>query len=69
LQRNIDRDDYVTATLHAAGWTVLRFWESEIADDINKTARRIESTVRRLRGRSRVGDRRGVPKRRRGRPG
>lgn len=30
LQRNIDRDRYVTSTLTAKGWTVIRVWESDV---------------------------------------
>jgi len=30
IQRNIERDTENTEALEAAGWTVLRFWESEI---------------------------------------
>ncbi len=30
IQRNIERDRRVTATLESRGWKVLRFWESEL---------------------------------------
>jgi DNA mismatch endonuclease (patch repair protein) len=42
LERNIARDRETTDHLTAAGWTVLRFWEHEPADDV---AHRIETTV------------------------
>ncbi|MFE7662312.1 very short patch repair endonuclease [Streptomyces celluloflavus] len=42
LDRNIARDRETTDHLTAAGWTVLRFWEHESADDI---ANRIAATV------------------------
>jgi DNA mismatch endonuclease, patch repair protein len=38
LQKNIDRDREVTLRLRAEGWTVLRFWESDITCDIVKAA-------------------------------
>ncbi|MEU1475921.1 very short patch repair endonuclease [Streptomyces sp. NPDC005760] len=42
LERNVARDRETTDHLTAAGWTVLRFWEHESADDV---AHRIEATV------------------------
>jgi DNA mismatch endonuclease, patch repair protein len=49
MQRNVARDDYVTATLQAEGWHVLRYWESEVRANITLYARRIASIVRRRR--------------------
>ncbi|MGW6095162.1 very short patch repair endonuclease [Streptomyces sp. NPDC055157] len=43
LDRNMARDVETTAHLTAAGWTVLRFWEHESAEDV---ANRIAATVR-----------------------
>jgi DNA mismatch endonuclease (patch repair protein) len=43
LQRNIQRDQEVNALLTAAGWRVLRVWESEIKANINAAADRIAS--------------------------
>ncbi|WP_424883335.1 very short patch repair endonuclease [Streptomyces sp. SLBN-8D4] len=43
LDRNIARDRETTDHLIAAGWTVLRFWEHESADDV---AHLIEAAVR-----------------------
>lgn len=34
IERNRQRDAIVTAELHALGWTVLRFWESDIKRDM-----------------------------------
>ncbi len=36
LERNIERDLAVTQKLTSEGWTVLRFWESEIVADADK---------------------------------
>ena len=33
VQRNIERDQQNTRQLQAMGWTVLRFWESQIRSD------------------------------------
>ncbi|NTF83610.1 very short patch repair endonuclease [Rhizobium rhizogenes] len=35
LARNHARDLEVTAALEAEGWTVLRFWDHEISDDLD----------------------------------
>lgn len=42
LDRNMARDLETTARLAAEGWTVLRFWEHEPADDV---ARQVALTV------------------------
>jgi len=47
LAKNRDRDARVVAALKAEGWTVMRFWEHEIEDDVAKVARRVAQTVRR----------------------
>ena len=36
IRRNIERDKENTKKLQLNGWTVLRFWESEIKDDLVK---------------------------------
>jgi DNA mismatch endonuclease (patch repair protein) len=46
LKRNVDRDREVTAALEAAGWTVLRLWESEIRADVEGAADRIAAAWR-----------------------
>jgi DNA mismatch endonuclease (patch repair protein) len=43
---NIERDKKVTFNLEADGWTVLRFWESEIKSDVTKCADIVESEYR-----------------------
>ncbi|KAF4405859.1 very short patch repair endonuclease [Streptomyces lycii] len=48
VARNVARDRDTDARLHEAGWTVLRFWEHESADDC---ALKIAATVAALRGR------------------
>lgn len=42
LDRNMARDRETTELLRSAGWTVLRFWEHESAEDV---ARRITLVV------------------------
>ncbi|MEU8873672.1 very short patch repair endonuclease [Streptomyces javensis] len=42
LDRNMERDRETTDHMHSAGWTVLRFWEHESAEDV---AGRISATV------------------------
>ena len=34
LTRNVERDAEVTAVLRGLGWTVLRFWEHELAREV-----------------------------------
>lgn len=46
VARNVTRDRDTDEQLYAAGWTVLRFWEHEPAEDC---AGRIAATVSRLR--------------------
>ena len=41
LRRNIERDREVTATLEAAGWKVLRVWESEVRANPDAVAARV----------------------------
>ena len=47
ITRNMERDEEVNAQLAAAGWTVLRFWESDTLADPNAVARQIASRIRR----------------------
>ncbi|MZF86707.1 very short patch repair endonuclease [Streptomyces sp. SID5643] len=49
VARNVARDRDTDAQLEAAGWTVLRFWEHDPADDC---ALKIAAAVSRLRNRS-----------------
>lgn len=46
LTRRVERDDEVTEQLGDAGWTVLRYWESEVKEDLEGTADEIEQVVR-----------------------
>lgn len=39
------RDDEVTAALEGEGWTVLRFWESDVRGDLEGVARLIQEAV------------------------
>lgn len=46
LTRTVQRDLAATQILAAAGWTVLRFWEHQIAEDAGTVADTIETAVR-----------------------
>ena len=41
IQRNIERDKLVNKTLRKDGWQVIRFWESDIKNDIYKVVNKI----------------------------
>ena len=41
LQRNVDRDSRVNDSLVAAGWTVVRVWETDVKRDPEAAAARI----------------------------
>ncbi len=41
IQRNVQRDRANARALRAAGWTVLRFWETKIREDPDAVAARI----------------------------
>jgi len=45
LQRNIERDKQVNATLIHNGWIVLRYWEKDIKQNITSITDQIEQTV------------------------
>ena len=45
--KRVKRDDGVTAALEAEGWTVLRFWESDVRGDLERIADLIEGAARR----------------------
>lgn len=45
IQRNMERDRETTARLESLGWTVLRFWESEIRSRLPEVARTIQRTL------------------------
>ena len=44
--KRVKRDDEVTAVLQEDGWTVLRFWESDVRGDLEGVADAIEGGVR-----------------------
>lgn len=50
LQRNAARDDFVTATLEENGWLVLRFWESDIKNDLEPAVDEVATAVEQRRG-------------------
>lgn len=49
FQRNVRRDLQVSSELKAAGWLVLRFWESDLKRDLRPAVKRIGAAVRRRR--------------------
>lgn len=49
LRRNAERDAAVSAELRAAGWLVVRLWESDVKKDIPAAAQYIADLVRRRR--------------------
>lgn len=52
LRRNQERDARVNLELRAAGWAVLRFWEHEIADNIDA----VVQSIREAMGRAAAGE-------------
>ncbi len=46
IGRNRERDHHNTALLEAQGWTVLRFWETDVKKDPGAVARSIEAVIR-----------------------
>jgi DNA mismatch endonuclease (patch repair protein) len=46
IKGNIDRDRQQSRNLRAAGWMVLRIWESDISTDINGVMRRLNTALR-----------------------
>ena len=45
IKRNIERDLENTIELRDNGWTVLRFWESEIKNDLNTCIKEIMENI------------------------
>jgi DNA mismatch endonuclease (patch repair protein) len=45
VRRNVERDRQDTSALSAAGWNVLRFWETEVLRETTKVADRIEALL------------------------
>jgi DNA mismatch endonuclease (patch repair protein) len=46
LERNITRDREVSEYLTQEGWLVLRFWEHEVAENIEEIAQIVEKAVK-----------------------
>jgi DNA mismatch endonuclease (patch repair protein) len=45
VRRNVERDRQNTLALSAAGWNVLRFWETEVLHETTSVADRIEALL------------------------
>ena len=45
IKRNQERDLEYTIRLRDEGWTVLRFWESEIKEDVDRCVEQIIKTI------------------------
>ena len=41
IERNISRDKKVNSELNAQGWTILRFWESDVKNNIHECIKQI----------------------------
>lgn len=50
FERNIARDKIVNQFLVEDGWIVLRFWEKDIRDDVEKVAKKIVEVVNMKKG-------------------
>ena len=50
IRRNIERDLEQTILLRDAGWIVLRFWETEIQNDVGRCATAVIQTIRTRKG-------------------
>src|SRR6266545_5930070 len=46
IRRNMERDREVTQRLKADGWTVIRFWESSLRQDISGAADLVEGAIK-----------------------
>ena len=45
IRRNMERDNEVNQQLRAAGWTVLRFWDSDINKNMNECINTVKEAV------------------------
>src|SRR5437016_6473346 len=45
LAENVERDRRQTLTLEAAGWRVLRFWECEVIENIDRCVLRVQRAL------------------------
>ena len=48
IARNIERDKEVNKKLIGEGWTILRFWESDIRKNVFECANTVEKTLKSL---------------------
>ena len=48
IRKNFDRDFCQTETLRASGWTVLRFWETDVLRDVTYVADQITDALGQL---------------------
>ena len=48
IKKNIERDQEVTQELQKQGWLVLRFWETDIHENLSECADTIEKTLNEL---------------------
>lgn len=46
IRRNMERDREVNEQLAAMGWTVVRFWDSEINKDLPSCVERVKEVIR-----------------------
>ena len=46
IERNMARDHRVNLRLRIMGWTVLRFWESEVRKHLSECADKVEEAIR-----------------------
>lgn len=49
IRRNVERDLEYTIRLRDEGWTVLRFWESDIRSDVDGCADKVLEVIRKRR--------------------
>jgi len=52
IRSNVERDHVVNAALTAAGWTVIRLWESTVRSSVNSCATRVQTVIARKRKRA-----------------
>lgn len=45
IKRNVQRDKEVTIALKKAGWKVLRFWDTDLKENLAKVLKKIEKTL------------------------
>ena len=45
IEKNIERDKIVNKTLRKDGWIVLRFWEHQISEELDKCIKEIERHI------------------------